>query len=266
MNKQKGRIFLAAAAFWLLPLSVQAAGMEALADVEKISTAQQVLSSFHLPGINRQSHKDKETRRREKADKKTQAQLLKAYRKYDFQQVQEWANELDPEAMCILAYAYRTGQEVEQDAEKAQLWQKRAAKINAKLAQIYESPAYTKKKLNLPRLYALAGRRAHQGLLVLESYEKAVRWSQMGAREGDTAAMAYIGSAYYTGRGLPRDDKRAIEYFQKSQHDPLSVSLLADAYKNGRGVQRNPEKGAEYATFLRMAQEKMTDKFGKGVF
>ena len=70
MNKQKGRIFLAAAAFWLLPLSVQAAGMEALADVEKISTAQQVLSSFHLPGINRQSHKDKETRRREKADKK----------------------------------------------------------------------------------------------------------------------------------------------------------------------------------------------------
>lgn len=266
MDYQKQVVAMALACSCLLPASASAASADVFADVGKIAVAEQVLSKLHLPGIGKASPQDKAARKAQREARKTQKQLEKAYRKYDFEAVQAWAREDDPEAMCIVAYAYQTGQQVEQSKEQAAIWQGKAARLNASLARIYASPAYQDKKLPLARLYAMAGRRAHQGQLVPQSYDAAVRWSQLGAHEGDTVALAYIGSAYYTGRGLPRDEKKAIEYFERAPHDPLSVSLLADAYKNGRGVQRNTEKGEAYATFLRMAQDKMDNRVKKGVF
>ena len=257
MDYQKQVVAMAMACTCLLPASASAASADVFADVGKIAVAEQALSKLHLPGIGKASPQDKAARKAQREAKKTQKQLEKAYRKYDFEAVQAWAREGDPEALCIVAYAYQ---------EQAAIWQGKAARLNASLARIYASPAYRDKKLPLARLYAMAGRRAHQGQLVPQSSEAAVRWSQLGAHEGDTAALAYIGSAYYTGRGLPRDEKKAIEYFERAPHDPLSVSLLADAYKNGRGVQRNTEKGEAYATFLRMAQDKMDNRVKKGVF
>ncbi|SFT34705.1 hypothetical protein SAMN02910356_00157 [Selenomonas sp. GACV-9] len=265
MDYQKQVVAMALACSCLLPASASAASADVFADVGKIAVAEQVLSKLHLPGIGKSAPQDKAARKARREEKRMQAQLEKAYRKYDFEQVQAWARENDSEAMCIVAYAYQTGQQVGQDKEQAALWQGKAARANAALAKLYASPAYTKKKLPLARLYAMAGRRAHQGQVVPQSYGAAVRWSQLGAHEGDTAALAYIGSAYYTGRGLPRDEKKAVEYFEKAPHEPLSVSLLADAYKNGRGVQKNPEKGEAYATFLRMAQDKMDNRVKKGV-
>jgi len=265
MKYAKRMMVMLLAGACLVPATVQASSADVFADVGKIAAAEQILSKMHLPGIGKPVRHDKAARKQRKEEKKKQAQLLKAYHKYDFQSVQQWAAANDPEAMFIMAYAYKTGQELPRDKEKAVEWYEKAADVNEELADIYQSSAYTKKTLPLPRLYALAGRRAHLGLAVPQSYDSAVRWSQLGAREGDSAAMAYIGSAYYTGRGLPRDDKQAIEYFRKTPHEPLSVSLLADAYKKGRGVQKNPQKGEEYATFLRMAKDKMTDKYGKGV-
>ncbi|SDP60566.1 tetratricopeptide repeat protein [Selenomonas ruminantium] len=268
MMKSKKPLIAASlmACFLVLTGTASASSTEVFADVGKMATAEQVFSKLHLPAIHpKMSRQDKAARKARKEEKKKQAQLLQAYRKYDFQQVQAWAEQNDPEAMFIVAYACRTGQQVPRDAGQAASWQQKAARANGELAKVYASPAYTKKTLPLCRLYAMAGRRAHTGDVVRQSYDKAVRWSQLGAREGDPAAIAYIGSAYYTGRGLPKDEKRAITYFERAPHDPLSVRLLADAYKNGHGVKRNQEKGEEYETFLRIAQDKMNSRYKKGV-
>jgi TPR repeat protein len=63
------------------------------------------------------------------------------------------------------------------------------------------------------------------------------------ARDGDAVAMRIIGILYASGDGVPRDDRRAVEWYRKAaaRGDATAMFGLASAYHRGAGVPRDPE-------------------------
>jgi TPR repeat protein len=62
------------------------------------------------------------------------------------------------------------------------------------------------------------------------------------ARDGDAVAMRIIGILYARGDGVPRDDRRAVEWYRKAaaRGDATAMFDLASAYHRGAGVPRDP--------------------------
>ena len=190
-------------------------------------------------------------------EKKDQKALDKAYAGDNLEKVMQWAEKDDPQAQCILAYAYLTGQGVAKDRAQALAWQDKAAAQNALLVKNFIPPEYyDQKKIKLPRLYALAGRRSHLGQYVKQSYDDAVRWSALGAKQKDTAALAYMGSAYYTGRGVPQDYKKAVACLEAAGKEPLALQMMSMAFRDGKGVDKDLDKSQQYSDYLRLVQQK----------
>ena len=190
-------------------------------------------------------------------EKKDQKALDKAYAGDNLEKVMQWAEKDDPQAQCILAYAYLTGQGVAKDRDQALAWQDKAAAQNALLVKNFIPPEYyDQKKIKLPRLYALAGRRSHLGQYVKQSYDDAVRWSALGAKQKDTAALAYMGSAYYTGRGVPQDYKKAVACLEAAGKEPLALQMMSMAFRDGKGVDKDLDKSQQYSDYLRLVQQK----------
>ncbi|MBQ1915681.1 MAG: sel1 repeat family protein [Selenomonadaceae bacterium] len=174
--------------------------------------------------------------------------------------VKEWAEKGDVQAQCILSYAYETGQKVPKDPNLAMIWQNRAADQNIPLVKNFLPLEYGKKVIPLARLFAISGRRSHVGQYVDQNVKDAVRWSQLGADEKDTMAIAYIASAYYTGRGMPQDYKKAIELAKSSDKDPLSLEVLIQAYQWGNGVDKDQAMSDRYARYLKTVVERNQQK------
>jgi TPR repeat protein len=63
------------------------------------------------------------------------------------------------------------------------------------------------------------------------------------ARDGDAVAMRIIGVLYARGDGIPRDDRRAVEWYRKAaaRGDATAMFGLASAYHRGAGVPRDPD-------------------------
>lgn len=235
-------------------------------DVLKIAGAEALVKVleplFQGGGETKEEKEKKEQEQQEKADskqeKKMDKALVKPAREEAMAQVIAWAEAGDPQAQCILSYAYLTGQRVKKDRKLALMWQEKAAEQNSQLVKHFISESdYGKKKLKLPHLFALAGRRAHLGKYVPKDYKAAVRWSQLGAREKDKDACAYLGAAYYTGRGINQDYQKAIEYLRQSDRDnPLALRIFYMAYRDGNGVEKNPELARKCLEYMRLVIEK----------
>ena len=85
-------------------------------------------------------------------------------------------------------------------------------------------------------------------------YATALReWTPL-ADAGDPSAQFHLGSAYLTGRGVPRDEARAIYWHEKAAEQGLAEAQysLALAYYLGVGTARN---STEAATWYRRAAE-----------
>lgn len=235
-------------------------------DVLKIAGAEALVKVleplFQGGGETKEEKEKKEQAQQEKADskqeKKMDKALVKPAREDAMAQVIAWAEAGDPQAQCILSYAYLTGQRVKKDRKLALMWQEKAAEQNSQLVKYFISESdYGKKKLKLPHLFALAGRRAHLGKYVPKDYKAAVRWSQLGAREKDKDACAYLGAAYYTGQGINQDYQKAIEYLRQSDRDnPLALRIFYMAYRDGNGVEKNPELARKCLEYMRLVIEK----------
>ena len=50
-----------------------------------------------------------------------------------------------------------------------------------------------------------------------QDYKQAFFWWQKAADVGDAGAMFNVASAYYAGRGVPKDEAKAIEYYRKAR-------------------------------------------------
>ena len=279
MAKICGILFLCASI--LLPASHASAiprkVESAAGDILKIVAAQVIFAKIApLLGLGPKKTKEQKAQeKKEKEEEKKEKEMKKAEKEMQKEEsakgaednpethigkVKAWAEKGDVQAQCILAYAYETGQRVPQDRGMAIVWQNRAANQNIPLVKNFLPVEYGKEVVPLSRLFAIAGRRSHLGKYVKQDVKDAVRWSTLGAEEKDTMAIAYIGSAYYTGRGVIQDYKKAVAYAAATDKDPLSLYILIDAYQFGNGVEKNPEKSEWYARYLKLVVEKKRQK------
>ena len=136
----------------------------------------------------------------------------------------------NPEAQHTLGFMYRDGMGTRRDNAKAMAWYRKAAE------QGYAPAAY-----NLGLMYAQGeGARpdattaqiwfrkaADQGSVEAqvklaeiaigeEKYEDAFLWFNKAADQDDADAAFNVGSLYYVGRGVPKDETKATEYYRKA--------------------------------------------------
>jgi uncharacterized protein len=70
-----------------------------------------------------------------------------------------------------------------------------------------------------------------------------IRFIRIAANKGDAEAQYYLALAYDTGDGVEKDQKKAIEWYQKSAAQDYVDSMfnLAVSYNDGEGVEQNKE-------------------------
>ncbi len=208
-----------------------------------------------------ENKKDKEIEKAQKeADKKEKA--ADAVDKPDTRigKVKKWAEAGDVEAQCIMYYAYEKGKRAPENHELAYKWKQKALKQNDDLVNEFIPNVYYRDDVPMGRHFALAGRRAHLGYYVKQDVKDAIRWSKLGAEENDTMAISYLASAYYTGRGMPKDVKRGVQLAESTYKEKLSLYILIDAYKKGRGVKQDIDRSEKYERYLKLVYPKSEKK------
>jgi len=203
---------------------------------------------------------EKEANKEFKENKKREKEIAKAAKKTNFQAVMSWAEQGDIQAQMILSYAYHHGLQIKHSYKLSDEWKEKAAAVNPVYVQNFIPTEYYGKRMTLRQMYGIAAYRAQVGIYIKPSYEDAVRWAELGALENDSWSLAFMGSAYYTGRGVKQNYKTAIEYFKKSMKEPLSLTLLSDAYEKGNGVEKDLKKSKLYADYLKFVRQTEIDK------
>lgn len=196
---------------------------------------------------------EKEANKEFKADKKREKEVSKLARQTNFKKVLELAEGGDIFAEMVVSYAYRTGQRVIRTSYKTadELKAKVAAK-DKDFAENFIPQSNGNKKIKLSKIFGIAAYHAH----LKNNIEKAIFWAEMGASENDKFSFAYLGSAYYTGRGVGQDYKMAIDFLKKAGDEPLALKILSDAYEKGNGVEKDLKKSKIYADYSELLKKK----------
>ena len=136
----------------------------------------------------------------------------------------------NPEAQYTLGFMYRDGRGTKRDDVKAMAWYRKSAE-----------QGYAPAEYNLGLMYAQGDgtkpdpataqnwfrRAADHGsveakvklaeMAVLEEkFEEAFLWFSKAADQDDADAAFNVGSLYYVGRGVPKDEAKATEYYRKA--------------------------------------------------
>lgn len=86
--------------------------------------------------------------------------------------------------------------------------------------------------------------------LVYQKYEEAIKWFEKAAKLGDKEAQRDLGTLYYDGIGVERDDSKAFEWMKKSAEgedgDPQAQSFLGAFYAEETGVEKNTEEALKW--------------------
>lgn len=77
---------------------------------------------------------------------------------------------------------------------------------------------------------------------------KAMEWWQKAAAQGNADAQIFLGWMYYSGNGIPKDAAKALEWYQKAaaQGDVDAQLNLGMMYANGEGVPKDFAKAMEW--------------------
>ena len=124
----------------------------------------------------------------------------------------ESASRCYPKALNLLGICHDTGCGIDVSESKAQ--------------KCYEYAA----QLGLPAAYSnlgiLYGREIQQdGKTVVRDLEKSIQSFKKGAELGNSMAQFKLGNAYYLGNGVPRDDKTAFYWLEKSAAQGLQKAV-----------------------------------------
>jgi len=153
------------------------------------------------------------------------------------------------EAQHTLGFMYRDGRGTKRNDAKAMAWYRKAAE------QDYAPAAY-----NLGLMYAQGEgakadpaaaqrwfrRAADHGSVEAqvklaeiaifdEKYEEAFVWFSKAADQDDADAAFNVGSLYYLGQGIPKDEAKAVEYYRKAAR--LGMPEAKDVLK---GLNQDP--------------------------
>ena len=196
---------------------------------------------------------EKEANKEFKENKKREKQISKLARQTNFKKVLEMAEQGDIFAELVVSYAYRTGQRLPHSNYKiSDEWKAKAAKQDKNLAENFIPQSNGRKKIKLSKIFGIA---AYHASLKNKS-EQAIFWAEMGASENDKFSYAYLGTAYYTGRGVGQDFKMAIDYLKKAGNEPLALKILSDAYEKGNGVDKDLKKSKIYSDYADLLNQK----------
>jgi TPR repeat protein len=78
---------------------------------------------------------------------------------------------------------------------------------------------------------------------------KAMEWWQKAADQGNAWAQASLGAMYFNGgQGVPKDGRKAVEWWRKAadQGNAWAQNKLGDLYENGRGVPQDNRQAVEW--------------------
>lgn len=158
------------------------------------------------------------TDRTVKAEEQTQGQKF-------FSQALEMAKKDDnPEIQARVAYAYLEGKDTDKDINKAIFWLKKSADKNYKDASI--------------ALYMI-----YSGIYIkgFENNKLMIEYLTKAATLGDPKAQELIGTFYYRGNIVIKDDVNALGWYKKScaQNYVLGCTNLASLYAMGQGTRKN---------------------------
>ena len=117
--------------------------------------------------------------------------------------------------------------------------------------------------MTILRAPADAGHGASQSLLAFillnaDFAEQAARLYQSAADQGDVDGHAGLANLLMTGRGIAKDEKKALVHFSKAADlgHVSSILALADAHLNGQlGLNQEPKDNAAAVAALRRAAE-----------
>lgn len=87
----------------------------------------------------------------------------------------------------------------------------------ADLFQISAIHGYTKSQTKVGDMYS-------DGNLIPKDYQRAFKWYEKAAEQGDAEAQCHLGFMYKYGRGAPKDPQKSLEYFQKSAVQGFDVA------------------------------------------
>ena len=140
--------------------------------------------------------------------------------KEEFEQLKQWAEAGEAEAMFNLGVCYAKGLGVVQNDEQAVHWYQKAANLGIAGAMH-----------NLGKYYAT-------GLGVVQDHTKAVYWYQKASDLGNAQAMIDLGNCYRTGLGVEQNDEQAVHWYQKAADLGIAVAMfnLGICYRTGQGV------------------------------
>ncbi len=215
-----------------------------------------IASNFFCGETLAKTDEEKAAKKDEKLLKKREKKIDKAAKKNDFQKVIARAEGGDVQAQIILAYAYWTGQRTKKHFDKSAEWKEKAFAQDEYLTENFIPKKYGKKKIKLAELYGLAAHHAH----FKNRFDDSVFWAEMGAAENNRLSLAYLGAAYYTGRGVGQDYKMAIDFLKRAGDEPLALKLLSDAYEKGNGVEKDLKKSKIYFDYLNLLKQKNAKK------
>lgn len=77
---------------------------------------------------------------------------------------------------------------------------------------------------------------------------EAVKWYKRAADQGFAQAQVELGSCYYAGRGVPKDEEEGVRWRRKAaeQGDCEAQIMLASSYNEGSGVPKDYEEAAKW--------------------
>ena len=92
------------------------------------------------------------------------------------------------------------------------------------------------------------GRMYAEGRGVPKNDAKAVEWFEKAAEQGHAKAQTNLGVMFATGRGVPKDDAKAVEWYRKAANRGYARAQtnLGFMYHQGRGVAKDDAKAEEW--------------------
>lgn len=92
--------------------------------------------------------------------------------------------------------------------------------------------------------------------------DKAIRYYDAAAQNGENFGNECIGMLYYSGKIVPRNYQKAFEYFMKGgAHKSLcTLYMLGEMYRLGLYVGKSPETACDYYSKIVFTNEKYPEK------
>ena len=96
----------------------------------------------------------------------------------------------------------------------------------------------------------LLGKAYWHGKQVPKDQKKAVDYYRRAAEKNHPDALAGLGAAYGLGQGVEKDERASVEYFRKAAELGSFIGLfnLGNALIVGRGVEKNVQEGLQWLT------------------